>query len=272
MVVGPFGNQELTGGGVQRIIAIANRKGGVGKTVTAVNLAGALVEAGHSVLAIDLDPQASLTHALHLQRLPHTLSAALVEEDGRFEELIQPTGIQGLFAVAGEPNLKSIELGMGEMMGREFRLRRCLQKQLERRFDFVLIDCPPSLGFLTANGIIAADEVLIPVDLGSFSLEALADTLKGINVTRDINYALRVLGILINNVNARTSYDQQAEAHLREEFGELVFQTTIPNSTVVDAAIHERTPITLYEPRSLVAQRVRALVDEVLAREVRRVA
>src|SRR5687768_10786006 len=122
------------GGGVQRIIAIANRKGGVGKTVTAVNLAGALIDQGYRVLAIDLDPQASLTHALRLQPLAHTLSTALVSEDGRFEELIQPTRLERLFAIAGEPNLKSIELGMGEMIGREFRLRRCIQKQLRTHF------------------------------------------------------------------------------------------------------------------------------------------
>lgn len=250
-----------------RIIAIANRKGGSGKTITAINLAGALVEAGHPTLAIDLDPQGSLTRGLGVAEGQPRFSEVLVHGGEGFSDLIQATHVPNLFVIPADGDLNGIETGLREVPGRELRLRRCLTKFLARQFDFILLDCPPSLGALTVNALVAAGEVVIPVDCGSYGREALASTLSTIEFTREeINYNLRVLGILVCNVNNRTSYDQLAESTLRQQFGSLVFEVSIPTSIRVDEAAEARLPVVFYDPRSSLATRFRDLAREVLVR------
>jgi len=252
---------------VARIIAIANRKGGSGKTVTAINLAGALVEAGHQTLAVDLDPQGSLTRGLGVGQSTPRFSEVLVRGGEGFSDLIQATHIPNLFVIPADADLNGIETGLREVPGRELRLRRCLTKFMSRRFDFILLDCPPSLGALTVNALVAAGEVIVPVDCGSYGRDALASTLSTVDFTREeINYNLRVLGILVCNVNSRTSYDQLAESALRQQFGQLVFEVSIPTSIRIDEAAEARMPVVFYDPRSSLANRYRDLASEVVAR------
>jgi chromosome partitioning protein len=251
-----------------RIIAIANRKGGSAKTVTAINLAGALVEGGASVLVIDLDPQGSLTRGLAASEQRPRFSEVLLAGGEGFTDLIQQTPVPGLSVIPADSDLNGIETGLREVPGRELRLRRCFNKFLKRDFDFILLDCPPSLGALTVNALVAAGEVIIPVDCGSYGREALASTLATVEFTREeINYNLRVLGILVCNVNNRTTYDQLAESGLREQFGRLVFEVAIPTSIRVDEAAEARLPIVFYDRRSSLATRFRELAKEVVARE-----
>ncbi len=250
-----------------RIIAIVNRKGGSGKTVTAFNLAGALVEQGFPVLAIDLDPQGSLTKGLDISAGSPRFSEVLIRGGEGFSDLIQTTHVPKLNIIPADPDLNGIETGLREVPGRELRLRRCLSKFLTQSFDYVLLDCPPSLGALTVNGLVVATDVLIPVDCGSYGRDAMGSTISTIDFTREeINYNLRVLGVLVCNVNTRTTYDQMAEAAIREQFGSLVFATSIPTSIKVDEAAEAKNPLVFYEPRSSIAERYRELAREVVSR------
>lgn len=148
-----------------RVIAIVNRKGGSGKTVTVLNLAGALAEAGKTVLTIDLDPQGSLSKGLKVPPTNLPLSQALIKGEDGFDSLIQPTTIENLFVIPADRELNAIETGLREMPGRELRLRRCLRKFLTREFDYILVDTPPSLGALSQNALVAASEAVIPIDV-----------------------------------------------------------------------------------------------------------
>lgn len=249
------------------VIAIANRKGGSGKTVTAFNLAGAFAEANVPVLVIDLDPQGSLTKGLDITPGNPNLSDVLIRGGEGFTDLIQVTNIPNMYVIPADPDLNGIETGLREVPGRELRLRRCLAKYMTKHFDYVLLDCPPSLGSLTVNALVAASAVLIPVDCGSYGRDALGSTVSTIEFTREeINYNLRILGVLVCNVNNRTTYDQLAEASIREQFGPLVFSTSIPTSIRVDEAAEAGRPVVLYDPKSSLADKYRGLAREVSAR------
>lgn len=249
------------------IIAIANRKGGSGKTVTAVNLAGAFAEENIPVLAIDMDPQGSLTKGLDITPGNPTLSDVLLRGGEGFTDLVQVTHIPSLYVIPADPDLNGIETGLREVPGRELRLRRCLAKFMTKHFDYILLDCPPSLGALTVNSLVAASSVLIPMDCGSYGRDALGSTMVTIDFTREeINYNLHVLGVLVCNVNGRTTYDQMAEASIREQFGSLVFDASIPTSIRVDEAAEAKKPVVFYDPRSSLADKYRELAREVGAR------
>lgn len=257
----------MGGGRVPRIIAIVNRKGGSGKTVTAFNLAGALVEQGFPVLAIDMDPQGSLTKGLDISPSSPSFSEVLIRGGEGFSDLIQTTHVPRLYVIPADADLNGIETGLREVPGRELRLRRCLSKFLSQSFDYILLDCPPSLGALTVNALVVANHVLIPVDCGSYGRDALGSTIATIDFTKEeINYNLSVIGVLVCNVNARTTYDQLAEAAVREQFGSLVFRTSIPTSIRVDEAAEAKKPLVFYDPRSSIAERYRELAREVIGR------
>lgn len=250
-----------------RTICFANRKGGAGKTVTCFNLAGAFAEAGRQVLVIDLDPQGSLSKGLNVAPSNPTLSQTLLAGGEGFTSLIQDTHIPGLWAIPADRDLNAIETGLREIAGRELRLRRCLQRFLTRSFDYILMDCPPSLGSLTQNALVAAGEVLIPVDCGSYGRDALGTTLDVIAFIREeINYNLKLLGVLICNVKPHTTYDAMAEAAIREQFGDLVFKTVIPNSIKVDEASEAKLPLVFYLRTFHLSELYRALAREVEGR------
>lgn len=249
------------------VIAIANRKGGSGKTVTAFNLAGAFAEADTPVLVIDLDPQGSLTKGLSIALGNPTLSEVLIRGGEGFTDLIQVTPIPNMYIIPADADLNGIETGLREVPGRELRLRRCLSKYMTKDFDYILLDCPPSLGSLTVNALVAASSVLIPVDCGSYGRDALGSTISTIEFTREeINYNLRILGVLVCNVNSRTTYDQLAEASIREQFGPLVFSASIPTSIRIDEAAEAKKPVVFYDPKSSLADKYRELAAEVAAR------
>ncbi|GAC1436679.1 MAG: AAA family ATPase [Chloroflexota bacterium] len=256
------------------VVGLVNQKGGSGKTTTCLNVAGALVEQGFRVLLVDLDPQASLSDVLDLAPLPdHHLSRTLLRDNTDVMDLIQPTPLDGISLIAGDGQLRELELAMGEISGRELRLRRAIGAHLPaltERFDYILIDCPPALGYLTANANNAATEVLLPMNLDKMGVNALADTLRSIGVVRQTtNAALRVLGILPTQVNMRTKLDQARDAYLRQQYDGDVFQTTIPSSVQVKEAMEMSVPVTHYARRGAVARRYRKLVDEILEREAR---
>ncbi len=246
---------------------MANRKGGSAKTVTALNLSGALAENNLSVLLIDLDPQGSLTHGLGIESRNLKLSEVLIKGGEGFTDIIQPTAFAKINLIPSDSELNGIEIGLKEVPGRELRLRRCINKFLLKDFDYIIIDCPPSLGSLTINALVAAREVLVPVDCSSYGREALASTLATIEFTQEeINYNLKLLGILVCNVNIRTTYDQLAEASIREQFGNLVFETIIPNSIRIDEAAEAKKPVIYYDSGATVSNRFRELAKEVIKR------
>jgi len=252
---------------VNRVIAIVNRKGGSGKTVTVFNLAGAFAEAGKTVLTIDLDPQGSLSKGLKLHPTNPPLSQVLIKGGEGFDSLIQPTNIENLFVIPADRDLNAIETGLREIPGRELRLRRCFKKFLTRKFDYILVDTPPSLGALSQNALVAADGVLIPIDGGTYGRDALGTTLDVIDfIKEEINYTLKLLGILICNVKSFTVFDQSAEAVIREQFGDLVFETVISNSIKVDEAAEAGLPLVFYKRTFRLSERYRELARDIDAR------
>jgi len=252
----------------RREIAFVNRKGGSGKTTTVFNVAGALLERGYSILAIDLDPQGSFSKSLQVYPTGSvTLSGVLLSPSERFRELIQTSWIVGLDVIPADPDLKAVDRQLAPLPSRELRLRRCLTRYLPAGYDFVLIDCPPSLDLLSINALVAASDLILPVDGGSFGMEALNDTLETIQaVKQSLRYDLSILGILLSNVNLRTTYDQVAQETLRERFGTLVFRTIIPNSIRVDEASQLGRPLVFYDPSSPLAQAYRNLAAEIVER------
>jgi chromosome partitioning protein len=252
---------------VQRIVAVANHKGGCGKTTTAFNLAGALAEKGLRVLLIDLDAQGALTKGFGASPNGTRLSDALASEATDIGGAVQRTAVEGVDLIPADERLREVELGLAAKFGRELRLRAALREHPPAGYDVVLVDCAPSLGFLMGNALVAAGEVLIPVDLSTDSLDAMAETLEHMRfIRREINYGLRLLGILINDVKPRTNYGRQAEEFVRGRYGDQVFRTTISSSVAVPDAKRARQPLVLHQPRSPVADQYRQLADEVLAR------
>ncbi len=264
----------IGGDGRVHVIALVNQKGGSGKTTTCLNVAGALAERELSVLVVDLDPQASFTVALDMEP-PRSgrLSDALLGDDTDLASLIRSTTIPGIDLIPGDPELRRVELAMSELEGREMRLRGALQasmRTLRGRYSYILIDCPPALGYLTANANNAANEVILPMNLDKMGMNALGTTMRTIDVVRgSTNLALQVLGILPTQVNMRTKLDQARDEYLRSLYNGQVFTTVIPSSVQVKEAIEMSVPVTVYAKRGAIAKRYRKLVDEIVAREAR---
>ena len=260
------------------VISLTNLKGGSSKSTTTFNLAGALAEAGYKVLCIDMDPQKTLgeaffgTYALQ----DHTLSSVLIN-DGGIEAVIQPTRFDDLHIVPADDGLKAIKSGQTQLEGGELRLRSCLTRVATHinhtngvdEIDWVLIDCPPSLDRLTMNALAAADFVLVPVDPGAGGRGALGDTIEYISSAQKwYNPTLQLVGLLVNNTDPRTIYDQTTEQVVREQYGDLVFDTIIAASVRVRESAEAQTPLVFCEGSEYVryANLYRQLSKEVVQR------
>ena len=256
-----------------RVISIVNRKGGVGKTTTAFNLAGALAGRGQLVLLIDLDPMGSLCRSLQIRPGDLALSDLLVGLDGELGQLIRRTEIPNLYCIPGDPNLRSFEMEHGGSLAYREALRDKLEGVLKwKRFPFVILDCPPSLGLLSGNALAASTDVIVPVDGSAYGMVALVDTLRVLKLVRkNMNQQLSITGLLLNNVDMGTLYDNTVREVMERQFKGLLFRSVIPNSSEADVSSQLGQPVVRYAPESWMAKAYRQLIEEVIAREPRRV-
>jgi len=257
---------------MSKIIAVTNQKGGVGKTTTAINLGASLALADQRILLIDTDPQANLTSGVGLRgKTPAagTVYDVLTGEDDEVENIdafLVPSPVEGLTILPSDRNLTGAELELVSLPQRESRLRRSLQR-LRDRFDYIFIDCPPSLGLLTLNALVAADAVLIPLHCEYFALEGLADLVSTLQRVRaSFNHHLEIEGVLLTMYDERTNLGQQVAREVREFFKEKVFETVIPRNVRLGEAPSHGLPVPLYDVRSRGAEAYAALAKEFLAR------
>ena len=251
-----------------RIIAVANQKGGVGKTTTAINLATSIALSGRRVLLIDVDPQGNLTSGVGLKGSKAdagTVYEALMT-DAEPESFVIPTRVENLFAIPADRNLTGAEIELVAMLAREHRLKRIVGA-LRGQFDDIFIDCPPSLGLLTLNALVAADAVLIPLHCEYFALEGLADLVGTMRLVRTaLNPGLDIEGVLLTMYDDRTNLGQLVARDVREFFKDKVFNTIIPRNVRLGEAPSHGVPAVLYDVKSRGAAAYVALAKEMLAR------
>ena len=263
-----FGQMPDNGQSHGRVLAVANQKGGVGKTTTAINLATSLALDGQRVLLVDVDPQGNLTSGVGLKG--HRGEGGTVYEalmsDAPPESVVIPTQVTNLFVIPADRNLTGAELELVNVPERELRLRRVLES-LRPQFDLVFIDCPPSLGLLTLNALVAADAVLIPLHCEYFALEGLADLVGTMRRVRGaFNPVLDIEGVLLTMYDDRTNLGQLVARDVREFFKEKVFETIIPRNVRLGEAPSHGMPAVLYDAKSRGAAAYVALAKEMLAR------
>ena len=253
---------------VGRVLCIANQKGGVGKTTTAVNLAAGLAVARRRTLLIDIDPQGSATSGMGVRDLgarPTTYDIIMGERPAR--EAILPSQLQGLFLLPAHRDMVGAEVELVSTLAREFRLREAL-KAVRAEYDFVLIDCPPSLGLLTVNGLTAADGVLIPLQCEYYALEGLSALMDTVNLIRErLNQTLVIEGILLTMFDTRNSLSHQVSDEVRRHFPDRVYRTVIPRNVRISEAPSHGLPVMLYDPASKGAQAYAELAREMIERE-----
>ncbi|HEY2803514.1 MAG TPA: AAA family ATPase [Actinomycetota bacterium] len=251
-----------------RIIAIANQKGGVGKSTTAVSLGAALAEDGYQVLVLDLDPQGNASTGMGIRHETRdvTVYDVLATEAG-IEQAIVKTPVEGLHAVPSTIDLAGAEIELVSQFSREMRLRRALDPIREGPYDFILMDCPPSLGLLTVNALAAAEELIVPIQCEYYALEGLGQLLRNVKLVQaNVNPGLRLTGIVLTMFDPRTKLAEQVVEEVRKYFGHRVYDSVIPRTVRLSEAPGFGQPITVYDPKSRGAERYRSLAKEVAAR------
>jgi chromosome partitioning protein len=253
---------------LSRVFAIANQKGGVGKTTTAINLAAALAANDLKILVIDSDPQGNATSGLGVAKDPNRPSLYhVILEDASPGEATVATAFEGLYVISADKNLVGANLELVDVPNREFRLRERIQS-IRDQYDFILIDCPPALDLLTLNALIAADSVLVPIQCEFFALEGVSELMDTIDRIREaFQHPLRVEGILLTMYDDRTNLTRQVAADLREFFQDEVFDTIVPRSVRLAEAPSFGKPILAYDPRSKGAESYIRLAKEILDNE-----
>jgi chromosome partitioning protein len=253
------------------ILAVANQKGGVGKTTTAVNLGAALAELGFRVLVVDLDPQGNATTGLGINgRNLETSVYDVIMNDVGIEDCVEPTSLKNLFVVPATIDLAGAEIELVPAFSRELKLRRALD-DVRDDYDFTLIDCPPSLGLLTVNGLAAADAVLVPIQCEYYALEGLGQLLRNVALVRsNLNPTLDVGGIVLTMYDARTKLADQVEQEVRDHFGAKVYRSVVPRTVRLSEAPSFGQPIIVFDPTSRGAIAYRELAKEVSRGTARR--
>jgi chromosome partitioning protein len=263
--VGPTLPDEATT--VTHVLAVANQKGGVGKTTTAVSLAAALADLGAQVLVVDLDPQGNATTGLGARAGEDDPSTYRVLIDGDdASDAVQRTEIDGLWLLPSSLDLAGAEVELVPAFSREMRLRRALEA-VQGRFDVILVDCPPSLGLLTINALVAADEVLVPIQCEYYALEGLSQLLRTVQlVGENLNRELELGGVVLTMYDGRTNLAQNVVDEVRDYFGDRAYATVIPRTVRLSEAPSFGQPITRFDPASRGARAYRRLAVEVAER------
>jgi chromosome partitioning protein len=262
---------QKNGVSAARTIAFVNHKGGVGKTTTAVNLGAWLALFGKSVLVVDLDPQANATTGLGVDaRRAAGNTYQILVENLALEDAIEATAVRNLYCVPSTIDLAGAEIELVTAFSRELRLSKALEI-VAGEFDFVLIDCPPSLGLLTVNALAAASEVIVPIQCEYYALEGLGQLLKNLNLVQtNLNPSLHLSGIVLTMYDTRTRLSDQVAAEVRGHFPGRVYEAVIPRSVRLSEAPSYGQPIALYDPRSKGSLAYRALAIEVAGIEAGR--
>jgi chromosome partitioning protein len=247
-----------------RVLAVANQKGGVGKTTTTVNLGAALAELGYRVLVVDLDPQGNATTGLGIDARNFELSMYdVIMRDTPIEDCIEPTSVKNLFVAPATIDLAGVEIELVPAFSRELKLKKAIDAVVED-FDFILIDCPPSLGLITVNGLAAAREVLVPIQCEYYALEGLSQLLRNVHlVASNLNSELEVSTIVLTMFDARTRLAIDVADEVRSHFADRVCRSIIPRTVRLSEAPSFGQPITVFDPTSRGAVAYRELAKEV---------
>jgi chromosome partitioning protein len=253
-----------------RIIAVANQKGGVGKTTTAINLGACLADIGYRTLIVDLDPQGNASTGLGINHRDVESSVYdVIMTDAPALDCVEPTSLKNLFVLPATIDLAGAEIELVSAFSCELKLRRALDL-VRPEYDIILIDCPPSLGLLTVNGLAAADDVIVPVQSEYYALEGLGQLLKNVAMVRSLNPTLDVRGIVLTMHDSRTKLAEQVEHEVREHFGARVYKTVVPRTVRLSEAPSFGQPIIVFDPTSRGATAYRELAKEVSGGATRR--